>query len=258
MSGLLGAEDFGKGMTSVNKSMKENATFWNEFGRGIREFATAKWFTSMFPNMVQISAQEKINSNLTKQLTVEKEIVREKNKQNKETSAAILMTKAQAEEVEDLLLQYEKATPTEKPSIRRKIELSQMSEQNQVYAFSTSQEDRALLLEMTSKLTDSVKQAMAGVVSYEQGIYTQGRFSPFLNSPTSGGLAKPGEKLTNVTNYGAEEINIDVHDFSTLVGMASSEEQLNIILKQIKEAMLKDPEWIKNMSKKTIKSMPEK
>ena len=245
MSGLLGGKDLAAGMTNVNKSMKENATFWEELGRGIREFATAKWFTSMFPGMTQISVQETINKNLKEQVNTEKEIVSEKKKQNKETSEAMLMTKKQMEEVEDLLLQYEKATPEEKPGLRRKIELSQMTEENQMFAFSTSKEDRAALLEMSSKLTDSVKQAMAGMISYEQGIYTQGRFSPFLNAPEGGG----GGLVNNtVTNIGAKEVNVNVN----LAGaaMPTPEEMITLMTNEMGKALLSDEEFLNSLGKK--------
>ena len=45
MAGLLGGEDLGKGMTELNKGVKENVNIFNDLGRMIREFATAKWFT---------------------------------------------------------------------------------------------------------------------------------------------------------------------------------------------------------------------
>jgi len=243
MSGLLGGKDLGQGMTDLNKGVKENVTIFGDLGKMIREFATAKWFTSMFPGMTQISAQEQINKNLKEQVSTEKEIVNEKVKQNKETSSAILMTKKQAEEVEDLLLQYEKATPEEKPGLRRKIELSQMTEENQMFAFSTSKEDRAALLEMSSKLTDSVKQAMAGMISYEQGIYTQGRFSPFLNEPEKGGLTS-----NNITNIGAKEVNVSVN----LAGaaMPTPEEMITLITNEMGKTLLADEEFLNSLGKK--------
>ena len=243
MAGLLGGEDLGKGMTDLNKGMKENVNVWNEFGKGIRDFATAKWFTSMFPGMVQISAQQTINKELKEQVNTEKQIVNEKTKQNAKTSEAMLMTKKQAEEVEDLLLQYEKATPEEKPALRRKIELSQMTEQNQMFAFSTSKEDRALLLEMASKLTDSVKAAIAGTISYEQGIYTQGRFTPSLNEPGKGGLVN-----NTITNIGAKEIAINV-DLGG-AGMPTREEMITLITNEAGKALLADEEFLNILGKK--------
>ena len=243
MAGLLGGEDLGKGMTDLNKGMKENVNVWNEFGKGIRDFTTAKWFTSMFPGMVQISAQQTINKELKEQVNTEKQIVNEKTKQNAKTSEAMLMTKKQAEEVEDLLLQYEKATPEEKPALRRKIELSQMTEQNQMFAFSTSKEDRALLLEMASKLTDSVKAAIAGTISYEQGIYTQGRFTPSLNEPGKGGLVN-----NTITNIGAKEIAINV-DLGG-AGMPTREEMITLITNEAGKALLADEEFLNILGKK--------
>jgi TP901 family phage tail tape measure protein len=179
----------------------------------------------------------------TGKLVAEQLITDELEEQNEEIRSGISLTKKQEEEVEDLLLQYEKATPEEKPALRRKVELAQMTEQNQLFAFSTSKEDRAALLEMASKLTDSVKRAMAGMISYEQGIYTQGRFSPFLDEPAKAGLVN-----NTITNIGAKEVNVNVN----LAGgvMPTPEEMVTLMTNEMGKALLSDEEFLNSLGKK--------
>jgi poly-gamma-glutamate capsule biosynthesis protein CapA/YwtB (metallophosphatase superfamily) len=112
-----------------------------------------------------------------------------------------------------------------------------------MFAFSTSKEDRALLLEMASKLTDDVKAAIAGTISYEQGIYTQGRFTPSLNEPGKGGLVN-----NTITNIGAKEIAINV-DLGG-AGMPTREEMITLITNEAGKALLADEEFLNILGKK--------
>ena len=187
--------------------------------------------------------RRKILSDLDGMIAKEAAVGKEKSKQVNAAEKLAALTKIQMTETEDLLLQYEKAKPEEKPSIRRKIELTQMTEQNQMFAFSTSKEDRELLLEMSSKLTDSVKAAMAGVVSYENAIYTQGRFNPSLTAPEGGGLVN-----NTITNIGAKEVNVNVN----LAGaaMPTPEEMVTLMTDEMGKALLSDEEFLNSLGKK--------
>jgi len=190
----------------------------------------------------------KILADLDKMIAKESAVSKEKSKQVIDTEKIASLTKLQMTEIEDLLLQYEKAKPEEKPALRRKIELTQMTEQNQMFAFSTSKEDRALLLEMASKLTDDVKAAIAGVVSYEQGIYTQGRFTPSLKTPE--GTPSTTPTTNNITN--SLNVNIDLLKF----GRTDAEEVAGIINDELQKAFLAKEEWKKKLANELIKLLP--
>ena len=190
---------------------------------------------------------------IIKQLQDEIKLLTEQGKvqdaNNKKEELRVLLGKQQAEAMEDLLLQYEKAKPEERPALKRKIELTQMTEENQMFAFATSKTDRALLLEMTSKLTDAVKGAMAGTIAMEQGIYTGGRTSPWLNPPTGGGLVNNA-----VTNIGANQISVNID--LTGAAMPTADEMATLINNATKIELLRDEEFQRAFGKKIINVLP--
>jgi hypothetical protein len=84
---------------------------------------------------------------------------------------------------------------------------------------------------------------MAGMISYEQGIYTQGRFSPFLDEPAKAGLVN-----NTITNIGAKEVNVNVN----LAGaaMPTPEEMVTLMTNEMGKALLSDEEFLNSLGKK--------
>jgi len=185
-------------------------------------------------------------------LTAGRNTEEEKNKAAEQTTITLQKQTKELEKQksmqEDLILQYAKATPEEKPALKRKLELSQMSESSQIFAFSTSKEDRAMLLEMASKLTEAVRDVMAGKLAMEEGLYT--------NLPTSLPTTPVPSPITqNVTAYGAKEIAINMDMSGT--AMPSPEEMVTLMTNEMGKALLANEEFVKSLSRKTIKVMPE-
>lgn len=196
--------------------------------------------------------RKKLLDVLTQVAVKEVKVTEEKRKQNAAQEKANLLMKKQVEEMEDLLLQYEKASTAERPEIKRKIELTQMTEQQQLSAFKTSATDRTYLLEMVSKLSDALKQSMAGTIAYEQGIYTKGRFSPFLNPPERGPMAEGGTKLISYNPKAADVINIEF----IYSGKASSEEVVKFWNDELIKELLDNEEFQKMFGRKIINTLP--
>lgn len=147
------------------------------------------------------------------------------SKNNEKMEQANILAKKQADELENLIFKYEKATKPERKTIGREIELAQMAPESQVAAFQNLTSDRKLLLEMLPRLSEEVRNAIAGIIAREQGLNVGGRFGTVgvegLNAPgwTYGGPLLAGAQaatygakngMININSKAADTININL------------------------------------------------
>jgi hypothetical protein len=238
LTGLLGGKDFGTGLKTLNDDLKRMEDMFNKIGKGIRSIAFGEWIKDALPILKLIPNQQtKIEENLNSQLSTETKINAEIEKKNTLITQTNILTKKQADELENLIIRYAKAKPEEREGLRRQIELTQMPPEQQVMAFRQGGKDRDLMMEMTSKLDENVRERMAGIIASEQGIYTHGRFSAFEKG-TGEGFLKPGEQPIVINPKGADKIeltvNLGVYGEKLMKGTAEE------ISKQIEDALLND------------------
>ena len=189
-----------------------------------------------------------------------------------EAESAQQISKVEKEKLDiDLLMQYEKASQFEKKDIIKKMELTQMTPEQQKAYFVPGakniesswskngtnydwQENRKLLQDMYPNLREEVKRAIQQSIINENPELSLGnRFKEQSKAYEQVPLIQPGQKpaesFKNISIYpnikGADNINI------TVEAMGASKEAMSTeIAKQVQDNLLTDEDFQKLFSKK--------
>jgi hypothetical protein len=169
-----------------------------------------------------------------------------------------MLSKKQANELENLVLKYAKAAPGERRKIGREIELAQMTPEAQVSAFTSGMSgDRKLLLEMMPKLSEEVRSQLTGIIARESGLNLGGRFGTAQgNAPEYPGWVTGSSALAraqataasgniNVSNKAADIIQLYIDS----KGEKDTKAMIEVIKNAIENKLLTDEDFQKAFGK---------
>ena len=195
---------------------------------------------------------------ISKQAVAENNITKAKEEQNVKANDAIMLSKKQANELENLVLKYAKAAPGERRKIGREIELAQMTPEAQVSAFTSGMSgDRKLLLEMMPKLSEEVRSQLTGIIARESGLNLGGRFGTAQgNAPEYPGWVTGSSALAraqataasgniNVSNKAADIIQLYIDS----KGEKDTKAMIEVIKNAIENKLLTDEDFQKAFGK---------
>jgi len=176
----------------------------------------------------------------------------EKNLKLEELSNKLLDVKLQKRQKDinslvDLSMQYEKADMFEKSRIRRLAELQQMEPDQLANAFSSSVFDKKIIEEYWTSFDERAQLAVAKTTDLfkELSLRLPEIAIPAV-TPTAVAGAAAITPTTNITNYGAQNVNVNVD----AGGMATAEEVINLINKMIDEKLMTDESFINTFAKR--------
>jgi hypothetical protein len=176
----------------------------------------------------------------------------EKNLKLEELSNKLLDVKLQKRQKDinslvDLSIQYEKADMFEKSRIRRLAELQQMEPEELANAFSGSIFDKKIIEEYWTSFDERAQLAIAKTTDLfkELSVRLPEIAIPAV-TPTAIAGAAAITPTTNITNVGAQNINVNVD----AGGMPTAEEVINLINKMIDEKLMTDESFINTFAKR--------
>ena len=257
----LGSSPVTDAFNKMAATAKTEADLQERIALGLRGKLTLQETTALIgevsnSNLITEEGQRKrILDLLQLQANAEAKKGDEISKNNAKMEQSNILAKKQADELENLVLKYAKANPADRGTIRREIELAQMSPESQVAAFQNLSSDRKLLLDMMPRLAESVRAQMTGIIAAEQGLNVGGRFGTqgtpefpgWSGTGRGGGIATPGQAMISYSPKAADTINIAIaYD----VGMKYKEEIAKEVGKQVEDKLLTDETFVDTFAKK--------
>jgi TP901 family phage tail tape measure protein len=175
----------------------------------------------------------------------------DKNLKLEELSNKLLDVKLQKRQQEintlvDLSMQYEKADMFDKARIRRLAELQQMNPEQLTNTFSDSIFDKRIIEEYWSSFNQEAQLAIAKTTDLFKELSIN---LPEIAVPSVASTAIAGARIvtpTTITNFGAQNINIDV----SAGGWGTVAEVTKLINKSIQEKLMTDESFINTFTKR--------
>ena len=175
---------------------------------------------------------------------------------NKLIDARLKKREEERNKMLSLAQQYEKGDAGERERITRVTELARMSPEVLARQYADNLYDKDIITDYWSTFSQEGQRAVEDIImkisnlpslknDYELQMEALDRLSQAGAATTN--------PISNVTTYGAKEININVDTG----GMPTPEEMVKLMTNEMGKALLSNEEFVKSLSRKTIKVMPE-